>query len=113
MYLDRLDGRITAEFFDANSKQWRDQQKEVGTRMKQLESMPLRTATEAVEIMRSLSDACSSFMDKPAGGATGARDGPDATGDLEGRGVRDVPERAISNFGPLELCKPKQGKGET
>jgi DNA invertase Pin-like site-specific DNA recombinase len=67
MYMDRLDGRITPEFFDAKSKQWRDQQREVEMRMKQLESTTLRTATEAVEIMRSLSDACSSFMDKPAG----------------------------------------------
>jgi DNA invertase Pin-like site-specific DNA recombinase len=64
MYLDRLDGRITAEFFDANSKQWRDQQKEVEIRMKQLETTALRTATKAVEIMRSLSDACSTFADQ-------------------------------------------------
>jgi hypothetical protein len=66
MYLDRLDGRITAEFFDATSKQWRDQQKEVEMHMKQLETTALRTATEAVEIMRSLSDACSAFADQPS-----------------------------------------------
>jgi DNA invertase Pin-like site-specific DNA recombinase len=64
MYLDRLDGRITAEFFDAKSKQWRDQQKEVEMRMKQLETTALRTATEAVEIMRSLSDAGRTFGDQ-------------------------------------------------
>jgi hypothetical protein len=46
MYLDRLEGRITAEFFDAKSKQWRDQQREVEMRMKQLETTALRTATE-------------------------------------------------------------------
>jgi hypothetical protein len=61
MYLDRLDGRITAEFFDAQSKQWRDQQKEVEMRTKQLETTALMTATEAVEIMRSLSDSCRTF----------------------------------------------------
>ena len=64
MYLDRLDGRITAEFFDAKSKQWRERQKEVEMRMRQLETTALRTATEAVEIMRSLSDACSTFADQ-------------------------------------------------
>jgi resolvase-like protein len=62
MYLDRLDGRITAEFFDAKSKQWRDQQKEIETRM----TTPLRSAAEAVQIIRSVSDACGTFQDQPA-----------------------------------------------
>jgi site-specific DNA recombinase len=69
MYLDRLDGRISAEFFDAKSKQWRDQQKEIDQRMKQLETKQLETTTlnsaaEAVQIMKSVSDACGAFGDQ-------------------------------------------------
>src|SRR5215472_6229444 len=51
MYLDRLDGRITAAFFDEKSKEWREQQKQVEARMAQLASVGLRSAREAVQIM--------------------------------------------------------------
>ena len=33
MYMDRLDGRITAKFYDEKSAEWRRQQKEIETRM--------------------------------------------------------------------------------
>jgi DNA invertase Pin-like site-specific DNA recombinase len=61
MYLDRLDGRITAEFFDQKSKEWHDQQKEIEGRMLKLETTVLRSATEAVQIMKSVSDSCARF----------------------------------------------------
>ena len=61
MYLDRLDGRITAAFFDEKSKEWRARQKEIEARMAQLATTGLRSATEAVEIMRNVSDACAGF----------------------------------------------------
>jgi hypothetical protein len=32
MYLDRLDGRITAAFFDEKSTEWRDEQKQIEVR---------------------------------------------------------------------------------
>ena len=63
MYLDRLDGRITAAFFDSKSKEWTDQQKQIEARVKQLATTGLRSATEAVQIMKSVSDACGSFGD--------------------------------------------------
>jgi len=62
MYLDRLDGRIGAEFFDEKSKEWREQQKEIELRMRQ----PLRTAAAAVQLMGAVSSACSTFQDQPA-----------------------------------------------
>jgi hypothetical protein len=46
MYLDRLDGRIPAAFFDEKSKEWRDQQRRIETRMAQLASCELRSARE-------------------------------------------------------------------
>ena len=65
MYLDRLDGRISAEFFDSKSKQWREEQKQIEVRMRQLETVPLRTAAEAVQIIGSVSDTCRTFQDQP------------------------------------------------
>jgi len=61
MYLDRLDGRVTAEFFDQKSKQWREEQKQVEARMAQLATTQLRSAAEALQIIRSVSYACGSF----------------------------------------------------
>jgi hypothetical protein len=64
MYLDRLDGRITAEFFDEKSKQWRGGQKQIEARMTQLQTGKLRSAAEAVQIMQAVSDACATFQEK-------------------------------------------------
>ena len=62
MYLDRLDGRITAQFFDERSKPWREEQKQIEAR---IQTQALRSAAEALEIMQSVSDACSSFEGQP------------------------------------------------
>ena len=64
MYLDRLDGRVTAEFFDEKSKQWREEQKQVEARMAQLATTRLRSAAVALQIIRSVSDASGSFGDE-------------------------------------------------
>src|SRR5262249_31532593 len=64
MYLDRLDGRISAAFFDEKSKEWREQLKHIEARMAQLQTATLRSATEALQIIRFVSDACGSFQDQ-------------------------------------------------
>jgi hypothetical protein len=61
MYLDRLDGRITAAYYDEKSKEWRDQQKQIEGRMAKLATTGLRSASEALQAMKSGSDACGSF----------------------------------------------------
>ncbi len=58
MYIDRLDGRITAAFFDQKSKVWRDQLKQIEVRMAELATTGLRSSTEAVQTMKSVSEAC-------------------------------------------------------
>jgi DNA invertase Pin-like site-specific DNA recombinase len=63
MYMDRLDGRITAAFFDEKSKQWREQQKQIDARLAQLRTTELRSGTEALQVMRSVSEACGSFQE--------------------------------------------------
>jgi hypothetical protein len=64
MYLDRLDGRISAPFFDEKSKEWREQQKQIEARMAQLQTTQRRSAMEAVQTIRSVSDACGSFQER-------------------------------------------------
>jgi site-specific DNA recombinase len=59
MYLDRLDGRVTAAFFDEKSKEWREQLKQIES----LQTTDLRSAAEALQIMKSVSDACGSFQE--------------------------------------------------
>jgi hypothetical protein len=51
MYLDRLDGRITAAFFDEKAKGWRDEQKQIDARTARLATTGLRSATEALRVM--------------------------------------------------------------
>ena len=63
MYLDRLDGRISAEFFDEKSRMWRQEQKQIEARMAQLTTTGLRSATEAVQMMKSVSEICIGFGD--------------------------------------------------
>ena len=110
MYLDRLDGRITAQFFDERSKTWREEQKRIEA---QMQTTALRSAMEALEIMQSVSDACGSIPGPAGAAAAGDRVGADAEGDLEGREVRVGAERAVPDFGALELCKQKERKGKT
>ena len=63
MYLDRLDGWITAAFFDEKSKEWRHRRKEIEARVLQLAATGLRSATDAAQIMKSVSEACTGFGD--------------------------------------------------
>jgi hypothetical protein len=62
MYVDRLDGRITAAFYDEKAKEWGEQQRQIEARMAKLRTTELRSAKEALRIIRSVSDACSSFQ---------------------------------------------------
>jgi hypothetical protein len=108
MYLDRLDGRITATFFDEKSKEWREQQKQIEARMAQLQTTELRSAMEAVQIMKSVSDACGLFQKHQPQQQRAIVSSLMEKGDLEGRKVQVGSENALSDFGALELCKPLQ-----
>jgi hypothetical protein len=113
MYLDRLDGRITAEFFDAKIETVArsaegDRDAHEAGRDHGAEDGHGGGGDHAVPERR-----LQHIRGPDVAAAEGARVGPAAAGDLEGREVRDDPERTVSDFGALELCKPKQGKEET
>jgi DNA invertase Pin-like site-specific DNA recombinase len=61
MYLDRLDGRITAEFFDQKSKEWREHLKQIDGRIEQLVTSDIRSRSEALKTMKAVSAACDAF----------------------------------------------------
>jgi DNA invertase Pin-like site-specific DNA recombinase len=63
MYLDRLDGRITPEYFDQKTKEWREQQTQVDARLAQLATSDLRSRSEALQTMKAISEACAGFGD--------------------------------------------------
>jgi hypothetical protein len=52
MYMDRLDGRITATCFDEKSQQWQQQQKRIEEQIRRLQTTELRSGAEAVQTMR-------------------------------------------------------------
>lgn len=107
MYLDRLDGRISAALYDSKSQQWLEEQKQIELRMRQLETAPIRTAAEAVQIIRSVSDTCRTFQHQPAEQQrTLAASVMEK--DLGGRKVRVDAENALPDFAALELGKYKR-----
>jgi DNA invertase Pin-like site-specific DNA recombinase len=63
MYLDRLDGRITPEYFDQKTKEWTEQQKQVASKIAQLATSDLRSRSEALQTMKTVSAACAAFGD--------------------------------------------------
>ena len=66
MYLDRLDGRIDAAFFDRATAEWRREQRQIQARMEQVKTTGLRSYTEAVGSMRAVSEAAGQFLEAPA-----------------------------------------------
>ena len=105
MYLDRLDGRISADFFDQKSKEWREQQKRVEARIAQWTTTGLRSATEAIQMMKDVSDTCAGFeaaepQRQRANVARTAR-----KRHMAGRRVRGFLEIAVRQNGTLELRK--------
>ena len=117
MYLDRLDGRITPAFFDSKSKEWTDQQKQIEAQMKQLATTGLRSASEAVQIMKSVSDACRRFEDSQSQeqGAIAATLLENATwkaGKFESSWKSPFDNMALSNSASQTKERQKPGSGQ-
>jgi hypothetical protein len=112
MYLDRLDGRISAEFFDEKSKAWREEQKQSDARLAQLATTGLRSAAEVVQMMKSVSDGCACFTEAEPPQKRRAGRRSDAELQVEGRNVREFLENAVRQNGTFELRKPNERKVE-
>jgi len=65
-HIERLHGRINAAFFDVMSGEWRRQLRELKAQMEQATTTGLRSATEAVSLMRQVGEASVGFDDQPS-----------------------------------------------
>jgi hypothetical protein len=66
MYLDKLDGRITQEFFDQQSAAWRLEQDGLLRKINDIQKATPAPVDQAVNMLRLTSQASESFMRRPA-----------------------------------------------
>jgi DNA invertase Pin-like site-specific DNA recombinase len=66
MYLDKLDGRITQEFFDKQNTMWRAEQDVVLRKIQDIQKAAPFPYDQAVDIMGLMSRASELFLDQPA-----------------------------------------------
>jgi DNA invertase Pin-like site-specific DNA recombinase len=65
-YLDKLDGRITAEFFDQRSAEWRREQEGLLRKIHDIRSAAPAPIEQAIDALRLTSQACQLFQLQPA-----------------------------------------------
>jgi len=66
MYLDKLDGRITQEFFDKQSATWRQEQDHLVRRIQEMQKATPAPIDQAVDLMQILRRASELFLQQPA-----------------------------------------------
>ncbi len=67
MYMDKLDGRITQEFFDKHSATWRREQDGLLRKIQDIQKAASASMDEAVDMLRLTSRASELFLQQPAG----------------------------------------------
>jgi DNA invertase Pin-like site-specific DNA recombinase len=65
-YLDKLDGRITAEFFDQRSAEWRREQEGLLRKIHDIQAAAPAPIEQAIDALRLTSQACQLFQQQPA-----------------------------------------------
>lgn len=65
MYLDKLDGRITGEFFDQRSAIWRGEQDALLRKIQAIQKAVPAPIDEAIDTMQLMSRACELFTQQP------------------------------------------------
>lgn len=66
MYMNKLDGRITAEFFDQRSAAWRGEQDALLRKIQDTQRATPAPVDQAINIMQLTSRACELFTQQPA-----------------------------------------------
>jgi hypothetical protein len=66
MYMDKLDGRITQEFFDRNSATWRSVQEAQLRKIRDIQTSAPASIDQAVDMLRLTSRASELFLQQPA-----------------------------------------------
>jgi site-specific DNA recombinase len=66
MYMDKLDGRITAEFFDQRSAAWRQEQEAIVRRIDTIQKSAPVPVDTAIDVLQLTSEACRLFEQQSA-----------------------------------------------
>jgi site-specific DNA recombinase len=66
MYLDKLDGRISGEFFDQRSADWRREQDGLLGKIQEIRKAAPAPIEQAIDTLRLTSQACQMFQQQPA-----------------------------------------------
>ena len=66
MYLDKLEGRISGEFFDQRSAEWRREQDGLLGKIREIRKAAPAPIEQAIDTMRLTSQACQMFQQQPA-----------------------------------------------
>ena len=66
MYTDKLDGRITQEFFDKQADAWRGEQNVILRRIREIMKAAPAPVDQAIDALRLTSEACQLFRKQPA-----------------------------------------------
>jgi DNA invertase Pin-like site-specific DNA recombinase len=66
MYLDKLEGRITGEFFDQRSAEWRREQDGLLGKIQEIRKAAPAPIEQVIDAMRLTSQACQMFQQQPA-----------------------------------------------
>ena len=66
MYLDKIDGRITQEFFDKQSATWREEQDRLLRKIQDVQNSTPAPVDQAVDMLRLTSRASELFLQQPA-----------------------------------------------
>jgi site-specific DNA recombinase len=66
MYMDKLDGRITQEFFDKNSTTWRGEQDGLQRKIQDIQKATPAPIDQAIDMLRLTSRAAELFLQQPA-----------------------------------------------
>jgi len=66
MYLDKLDGRISQEFFDKQAESWRREQEALRRKIEDIEKATPAPIDQAIDMLRLTSQASELFLEQPA-----------------------------------------------
>jgi site-specific DNA recombinase len=111
MYMDKLDGRITQEFFDRTSAAKRDDQQALQRKIQTIQTAASTPIDHAVDMLRLTSRASELFLQQPAGATSAPRRGTRKCC-LAGRRVADEPVRTVRNTAPFEPRKLQKTRRE-
>lgn len=65
MYIDKLDGRITAGFYDAHAADWKREQEALQRKIQDIQRAAPAPVDQAIDMLRLTSQACQLFLQQP------------------------------------------------